>query len=416
MHWAADYMMRPAKKAGREVAQRGMRLLNRRQNPIVLMHGFMGFAHLGPIEYFMGVKESLEVIGFTVQTPTVDPINTHEHNGYEWFYARSPGTDDLDEMDTLYRHQPHLRLRVGRRTPHIAEVFLRHRKKIHLIAHSQACVGVRFLTSPQGFGNVKPFDDERFPAEVRDLRIADTIASVTTISGPHNGVMIADDTHAVTGFVKKGVFPVVNTVMGLIGGGRSDIWPSAREFGREYMLGTFNQTYEDHPDIDYYSIVGVTNEFQVNTILRYFYDETRFNPKFEMEDNDGFVPISSAKWPVVDGEPPPRESVLTMKRALAEAITCDERFPTNGKWKCLGYVYADHIHQIGMPFSTPRNPIFHHLEFYKGLARFLAGEFDDDVFLLPNGKWRAKSHEDVERHLTALRYDTEAADLNRSQT
>ncbi|MGH9025361.1 MAG: hypothetical protein ACRDWD_04490, partial [Acidimicrobiia bacterium] len=62
----SNALLRPAAWLGREVMTRRMRAEDRRQEPIVLMHGFMGFRELGPVEYFMGVQQALGLDGFSV--------------------------------------------------------------------------------------------------------------------------------------------------------------------------------------------------------------------------------------------------------------------------------------------------------------------------------------------------------------
>lgn len=376
-------LLRPAVWLGREVMTRRMRDEDRRQEPIVLMHGFMGFRELGPVEYFMGVQQALGLDGFTVYAPTVAPINRFEYRAFESFYGRHPASPDPDEDELRWRARPlHRRLPIGPHSqPYLGEIFLRHRRKMHLIAHSQAATGTRFLLSPQGLGTVRPFAGEEFPDEVRDLTIADTVASVTTIGGPHNGVLIADDTHLVTRFVMDGVFPLFNVVAGILGGDRSDLWAAAREFGCEYMLNEFNPRHHEHPGIRYYSVQGLTDHRHVNLMLRRFYDITKTSTTYEHEDNDGFVPLGSARWPVRDGR------LVRIDLPDSEHCSARDRRERHGDWLSLGHVFADHLHEIGFPFSEPANPVFRHLEFYSGLARYVSGEFGDDVVLHPDGTW-----------------------------
>jgi hypothetical protein len=376
-------LLRPAAWLGREVMLRRMRDEGRRQEPIVLMHGFMGFRELGPVEYFMGVQQSLGLEGFTVYAPTVAPINRFEYRAFESFYGRHPRASEPTEQELRWRPRPlHHRLPFGPHSqPYLGEIYLRHRRKLHLVAHSQAAIGTRYLVSPQGFGTIRPFASEEFPEDVRDLTIADTIASITTVGGPHNGVLIADDTHLVTRFVVDGVFPLFNVLAGLVGLDRSDLWAAAREFGCEYMLHEFNPRHQDHPGIRYHSVQGLTDHRHVNLVLRRFYDITKTGAAYEQEDNDGFVPLGSSCWPVTDGR------LERLEVPEADYLTPRDRRQRRGAWLLLGHVFADHLHQIGFPFSEPANPIFRHFEFYSGLARYLAGELDEDVVLYPDGHW-----------------------------
>lgn len=362
----------------------------RRDHPVVLMHGFLGFNSIGPLQYFQNVREWLRLHGFPTYAPTTDPLNTYEYRAYEWFYGTPPAGEPPFAPDSPFRRRRLLslteldpfvlrRLRVSG----IAEVFLRHRRPVHIVAHSQACTDARYLTAPEGMGSWRPFAHGEFGDDLAGVTIADTIASVTTVAGPHNGVLIADDTAAVTEFLTRYVIPAFDRVISLLSHDQSDLWAAAREFGCEYMVGEFNPAHTEHPGIAYRSVAGITNAYQVNLILKWFHVQTRTNPKYEMSDNDGFVPLGSARWPVT-GEVP-RDVVVDTLLQSPGTVDHSER---NGNWDFLGTIYADHVNQIGIPISYPRNTVFHHLPFYLGLVRLAAGEFHDDVRLQPNGRWR----------------------------
>lgn len=365
-------------------------MASRRDHPVVLMHGFLGFNRIGPLQYFQNVREWLWMHGFPTYAPTTDPLNTFEYRAYEWFYGSAPEHEPPFTDVSLYRRRRLLSLAeldpfVLRRlrTSGIAEVFLRHRRPVHIVAHSQACIDARHLTAPEGMGGWKPFADGHFGDDLADVTIADTIASVTTVAGPHNGVMIADDTALVTEFLTKYVIPTFDRAVSLLSHDQSDLWDAAREFGCDYMVGKFNPAHSEHPAIAYRSVAGITNAYQVNLILKWFHIQTLTNPGYEQSDNDGFVPLGSAKWPVT-GEVP-RNVMVDALLHNPGTVDSSER---SGNWDFLGTVYADHVNQIGIPISYPRNTVFHHLPFYLGLVRLVAGEFHEDVRLQPNGRWR----------------------------
>lgn len=387
--WTRDLAVDSVRYAARTPV-RAARLLRRRDHPVVLMHGFLGFNRIGPIQYFQNVREWLWLHGFPAYAPTADPLNTFEYRAYEWFYGREPGGDPPFAESTLYRPRSLLSLETldpfvlrRMRTSGIADVYLRHRRPVHLIAHSQACTDARYLTAPEGMGGWRPFADGRFGDDLVGVTIADTIASVTTVAGPHNGVLVADDTALVSEFLTRYVIPLVDRFISALSHDESDLWAAAREFGSEYMLGEFNPNHTEHPGVTYRSVAGVTNAYQVNLILKWFHIQTRTNPEFERSDNDGFVPVGSARWPVTGAVP--RDVVLDS--LLHSPGTVDNR-ERHGNWEFLGTIYADHVNQIGIPISYPRNTVFHHLPFYAGLARLASGEFHGDVTLQPNGRWR----------------------------
>lgn len=110
--------------------------------PIVLAHGYLGFGNLGFIEYFNGVKQHLEKKWNTeVYASTVGPKDS--------VAARAA---DLE-----------------------AEIRGRFRgESVHIIAHSMGGLDARYLLSPK---NGAP---------------SDLIASLTTVSTPHQGTFIAE--------------------------------------------------------------------------------------------------------------------------------------------------------------------------------------------------------------------------------
>lgn len=378
----------------REIPLVVSRYVERRQQPIVLMHGFLGFNRLGPIEYFQNVSQYLELQGFPTYVPTADPLHTFGYRAYEWFYGYPPPRSESDHISEAAREfaPPHW---LGRRLANpivmrslrlqgIATAFLRHRQPVHLFAHSQASIGARYLVSPDGLGDWKPFASGKFGEDVADTTIADCVASITSIAGPHNGVMIADDTDKVDNFMNGYVLPWLSWFSQLRSEQKTDIYRVAREFGVDYMTNYYNTQYRDNPAIPYYSVAGVTNEYQVNKILRYFHYEMRHNDKYEMSDNDGLVPLGSAKWPVGPSYEPRRHIVPPLLRETDEAPKLERK----GLWTFLGVIYADHIQETGMIVSYPRNPIFKHLAFFRGLARFVTGEHESNVRLQPNGRWK----------------------------
>lgn len=386
-----DLVLGPVRYGQQVAVRRYQRFAGRRRDPVVLMHGFLGFNHLGPLEYFGGVRETLALEGFHTYAPTVDPLNRLEYRAYEWLFGTAPLSDDIEACDRTYR--PHgfaYRHLDPRWRPHLAEIYLRHRRPLHLITHSQGSLDARFLVSEKGLGTWRPFDDVRYDADLRTITVSDMVQSICTIAGPHNGMLYADDDEVSIWLLEEIMQPLFGRVVSALSHDRSDARQTVREFGRRYLLD-FNRTHPDPDDVDLYSIAGVTNPYQVTFFLKPFYEQIRYNPRFERDDNDGLVPVSSAKWPVTDEDDLPRE----LEPRLADTGTVlayPHQAEQHGRWRFLGLVYADHVDQIGMPVAIPRNHLFHHRRFYSGIARFLHGEFDDPpdgdpVTLLANGAW-----------------------------
>lgn len=111
--------------------------------PIVLVHGFSGWADAGPLEYFFGVLDDLEAQGeLEVFTPALPPYGSSEQR------AEVLGAF----IDQVIRET--------------------RREKVHLIAHSQGGVDSRRVVSALGY--------------------ASKVASLTTVASPHRGTPLAD--------------------------------------------------------------------------------------------------------------------------------------------------------------------------------------------------------------------------------
>jgi triacylglycerol lipase len=108
--------------------------------PIMLAHGLFGFNQALFIDYFYGVKSTLEKSGATVYASTVSAANSSEYRG-EQLLA------ELRRLSAAHGH-----------------------KKFNLIGHSHGSHSVRYLAA------VAP----------------DLVASVTVIGGPNHGAAVAD--------------------------------------------------------------------------------------------------------------------------------------------------------------------------------------------------------------------------------
>lgn len=110
--------------------------------PIILVHGFSGWNDVGAVGYFYLVVADLSAAGADVTSPALPPYDA-----------------SLDRAVVLARV--------------IDEVLGRtHKRKVHLIAHSQGGIDSRML--------------------ITDLGYSDRVASLTTISTPHRGTALAD--------------------------------------------------------------------------------------------------------------------------------------------------------------------------------------------------------------------------------
>jgi triacylglycerol lipase len=281
--------------------------------PIVLAHGFFGFkdfAGIDFINYYQGVVEHLAKDGETrVFTPTVDPFNDSTFRG-EQLLAR---------VEEIVRQTG--------------------AKKVNLIGHSQGGLDARYVAHQR----------------------PDLVASVTTFATPHHGTPLSDDFELIdnpfTSCAFDGIVKILGAPLWDEVGHDTSITKSFRQFSGD-AIDDFNARYPDAPGIPYWSIAGrtagalATNECATPNSPPWISKWNRTKDTTEVilkvpqlvisdihgMDNDGLVPVESAKWGTF-----------------------------------LGCVPADHFDEIGQLFGDP--PGLHndwsYLEFYSDLVKFI---------------------------------------------
>ncbi len=214
--------------------------------PIVLLHGMIGFDHIGPLDYFYGVVDALQADGYTVFVTQVDPLQSIE-------------------------------VRAGELGPQIDSILAEtgaHR--VHLIGHSQGGLDARYLISSLGYG--------------------DRVASLTTISTPHRGSRVAD--------VALGLLPgpaedalsfLADSVAGLLVGSEQDLQTQSYQLTEDYAIHSFEPSNPDDPKVSYYSVAGVTH---ILAALSEDVCDPLLVAGYEIlapyGDNDGLVSVESA--------------------------------------------------------------------------------------------------------------------------
>lgn len=249
---------------------------------VVLIHGFAGFVEVPIIgQYFRGVKEHLlaKFEDLEVLTPRTDPFGTTAERARE-LSAAIP--DDGE--------------------------------KAHLIGHSAGGLDARFLVASKG------------------LKRSASVATITTISTPHQGCIIADlMTKLTPGNIM--LVPHLTHFSAVVG-----------TFTTTFMQ-KFNETISDSPDVQYSSYAGITG----------FAARGALDPAFAVSyplilanegPNDGLVSVKSAKWG-----------------------TFKEELP------------ADHVEEVGMHWSATGRVLdavgltaFNHLQFFEKLVADLGAK------------------------------------------
>jgi triacylglycerol lipase len=223
---------------------------------LVLHHGFFGFAQVGDVVYFNGVKDRLtaKFSGLRILVTQVAPAGGIEVRGTQLreqiLQGLQKGTLDLNET-------------------------------VHIIAHSMGGLDARFLLSPDNPNN-----------------IADRITSLTTISTPHKGSPIADVLAKIKDSISKEeklLFHALSAALAhahIPDGGLDDLTSDG--------VKRFNDKFRDNDSTKKFSVAGVGRGIKVLGIhvdtcvaLRLAY---RIIKERTGEDNDGLVSFSSATW------------------------------------------------------------------------------------------------------------------------
>lgn len=306
---------------------------------IVLTHGYPGFVKIGRLVYFKDVADSLRAEGnVQIITPEVEPGGTIE--------ARSRQLEKQIEKE-----------------------FKGNRR--HIIAHSVGGLDSRYLVSPQG------------------LDRSDLVASLTTISTPHQGTSLAEIAlrprrfMSLKRFLFKGptiditlMKSTVGTVFrdledhadflfgGTLARKRPEIFPSlkttvrdASRYARRLLMlddeglkeltrdsmRDFNNEYKDAANVDYFSYAGASGPGE-NDILPPILYLSHLIVLSKEGRNDGWISVKSATRDEFKGELP-----------------------------------ADHAQQIGHDLSLisrvgfRNRQGFDHLQFYKRIMKEVTG-------------------------------------------
>jgi hypothetical protein len=316
---------------------------------IVLAHGFPGFPKIGKLEYFKGVEKHLK--------------RRFKSRGIK---IRIPRLGAVAET-------------AARATKLRKDIKRKFDGPVHIIAHSGGGLDARYLASPGGLG--------------RD----DLVASITTISTPHRGALIADLlTGSASDFSDDAVRRLVSKLriagatrpvsrrdrrrhgganqadsvlrrLGVRAGDPSrklietirstvrdaarlveeltDLSPDAiRGFSTEYMK-QFNIDVPNADGVKYCSYAGVSGVGEEDVLAPIFYP-MHLLLLLEDQRNDGWITVESAKW---------------------------------GEFK--GEIAADHADQIGHDLSIRSRirrmfgrPAFNHLAFYEQIVEDLLGD------------------------------------------
>lgn len=263
--------------------------------PIILAHGMAASAEiLGIVDYFWGIEEALEDEGAEVYVTSVNGMDS----------TRNKAVDFKNQF---------LQIKA-----------LTGAAKLNIIAHSHGALYSRDAISNLGIGG--------------------SVASLTSLAGPHRGSAVAD---VIVGIVPDNLEWLVGDTMDFVyaffmGDTNPSTLDNAYDLTRPYMQNTFNPNTQDDPGVYYQSYAGKIKTMAVNP-RNWFFAATWGIMLAKEGANDGVVGVNSAKWGNFRGV-------------------------EDGAWYSAG---VDHLNIVGHLFGV--TPGFDANEFYVDIASDLKG-------------------------------------------
>ena len=232
--------------------------------PLVLVHGYSGFNHIGSLDYFYGVADTLTKQGHRVFVPQLDAFNTSEVRGAQL---------------------------VAFLEQRLAESGA---QKVNLICHSQGGLDCRYAAT----------------------KLDGRISAIVTIGTGHRGSSIAD---VALGDLPGPLEDALAFTLDLFGdsiSGDSNVRAATAQLSTK-GAEAFNLAYPDRPSVAYFSIAGRTHGARGDIdcatpaepafIARYDQFTDPVNPLFAVPvlifdsesprpTYDGMVTVPSARW------------------------------------------------------------------------------------------------------------------------
>ncbi len=208
--------------------------------PIFMIHG-MGFRDFKHINYWGRIPQALE------------------NNGAKVFYGRQDSNGSIESNAEQIKNQ--------------LEAVLKETgsEKVNIIAHSKGGLEARYLISSMGFSN--------------------RVASLTTISTPHNGSVTIDKLLCIPDFLVKAGCKVCDLWFMLLGDSFPDTYKAINSF-RTDKAELFNIENPDSGEVYYQSYAFAMKKMSSDILMWCPYLVVK---KFEGE-NDGLLAPRAVKW------------------------------------------------------------------------------------------------------------------------
>ncbi|KAJ0399071.1 hypothetical protein P43SY_008691 [Pythium insidiosum] len=192
--------------------------------PIVLVHGFSGWGRdevLG-LKYWGGIQgdlqEQLKAQGYTVYTAAVGPFSSNWDRACELYAQIKGGTVDYGEKHA----QTHGHKRLGRTFPGLfpqwGTVVNGQVQKVHLVGHSMGGQTIRMLAQLLAKGSKGAPIEESASSHELFAGGKDWVHSITTISTPNQGTLLANGFSEIGDLVKNFAIGTLST-LGVVGNG-----------------------------------------------------------------------------------------------------------------------------------------------------------------------------------------------------
>ncbi|MBN8221550.1 MAG: lipase [Spirochaetes bacterium] len=232
--------------------------------PIVFSHGMFGWGAndtsslIGIFKYWGGMDDYLRSRGAVVYAPGKSALQSNAFRAQEL----------KDKINTFMAAGGY--------------------SKVHIIGHSQGGLDSRYM--------------------IANLGMASKVSTLTTLSTPHYGAPIAD---IILGVVPSWLLPFVNTTVStltkIVWGGSSNNLNASLNSLTTTNAASFNSTTPNSAGVKYYSYgskVTLPDLIQ-HPLMGLLVPITGVGgvAKGQGLDNDGLVPLSSAKWGTWKGSP-----------------------------------------------------------------------------------------------------------------
>jgi triacylglycerol lipase len=223
---------------------------------IILVHGVLGFRERFGVEYFRGVAEHFRAKGLTVLVPELDPTQGIEFRGNQL----------CDQINAAF----------GNGSMHPQE-------KTHIVAHSMGGLDSRYLLSP-----------------ISGKQLRSPVHSLTTISTPHQGSLIADlidKPNDLIPFAHLPFNPFGNplvdglSALGISLNGLHDLKTASCQ--------AFSVKHVNNPQVAYFSVSGGGRSAFPATASFFLLFHSYISAQTG-QSNDGLVTVSSGTWGTFD--------------------------------------------------------------------------------------------------------------------